>query len=68
MEVQVEVTPQIFSDKVGALEDLNRKLVNAVERIVGLRVAVRLVMPHTIARSEGKAKRVIDRRTWRSEP
>jgi len=27
-----------------------------------LRVAVRLVMPHTIARSEGKAKRVIDRR------
>jgi phenylacetate-CoA ligase len=62
MEVQVEVTPQIFSDKVGALEDLNRKLVNAIERIVGLRVAVRLVMPHTIARSEGKAKRVVDRR------
>jgi phenylacetate-CoA ligase len=62
MEVQVEVTPEIFGDTVGALEELNQKLVYAIERTVGLRVAVRLVMPHTIARSEGKAKRVIDRR------
>jgi phenylacetate-CoA ligase len=62
MEVQVEVTPEIFGDTVGALEEMNQKLVYAIERTVGLRVAVRLVMPHTIARSEGKAKRVIDRR------
>lgn len=62
IEVQVEVTPEMFSDKIGALEELNRKLVHALDRTLGLRVHVRLVKPHTIARSEGKAKRVIDRR------
>jgi phenylacetate-CoA ligase len=62
MEVQVEVTPDVFSDKIGALEELNRRLVHALDRTLGLRVHVRLVKPHTIARSEGKAKRVIDRR------
>ena len=63
MEVQVEVTPEVFSDKIGALERLNNNLVYAMEQTLGLRVEVRLVAPHTIQRSEGKAKRVIDRRT-----
>ena len=62
MEVQVEVTPQMFSDKIGALEALNEKLVDALEHVLGIRVKVTLVEPHTIQRSEGKAKRVIDRR------
>jgi phenylacetate-CoA ligase len=62
MEVQVEVTPDVFSDKVGALEELHRKLAHALDGALGLRVHVRLVQPHTVARSEGKAKRVIDRR------
>jgi phenylacetate-CoA ligase len=62
MEVHVEVTPEVFSDKIGALEELNRKLVQSIERTIGLRVHVRLVAPQTIARSEGKAKRLIDRR------
>ncbi len=63
LEVQVEVTPQIFSDKIGALEALNQKLLAALERVAGLRVEVTLVEPNTIQRSEGKAKRVIDRRS-----
>jgi phenylacetate-CoA ligase len=63
MEVLIEVTPEVFSDKVGALESLSKSLINAIERTVGLRVAVRLVKPHTLERSEGKAKRVIDRRS-----
>ncbi|MFN7998247.1 MAG: phenylacetate--CoA ligase [Bryobacteraceae bacterium] len=62
MEVQVEVTPQTFSDRIGALEELNDRIAEAVERALGLRVAVSLVEPHTIRRSEGKAVRVIDRR------
>jgi phenylacetate-CoA ligase len=62
MEVQVEVTAEVFSDKIGALEALHDKLVYALDQILGLRVSVRLVVPHTIQRSEGKAKRVIDRR------
>ncbi len=62
MEVQVEVTPEFFGDTVGALENLQEKIAYAIEQTLGLRVAVRLVEPHTIQRSEGKAKRVIDQR------
>jgi phenylacetate-CoA ligase len=63
MEVQVEVTPQTFSDKIGALEQLHERLVEALDHVLGLRVQVTLVEPHSIQRSEGKAKRVIDRRS-----
>jgi phenylacetate-CoA ligase len=62
MEVQIEVTPEVFSDRIGALEQLHDKLLASIDRVVGLRVQVSLVAPHTIARSEGKARRVIDRR------
>jgi phenylacetate-CoA ligase len=62
MEVQVEVTPGVFSDRVGALERLHEALATALDRTLGIRVQVRLVAPQTIARSEGKAKRVIDQR------
>lgn len=62
MEVQVEVTPEVFSDKVGALEALHGRLSHSVEHIIGCRANVRLVEPHTIGRSEGKAKRLIDKR------
>jgi phenylacetate-CoA ligase len=62
MEVQVEVTPETFSDKIGALEQLSSKIADVLEHILGLRVAVTLVEPHSIQRSEGKAHRVLDRR------
>jgi phenylacetate-CoA ligase len=62
MEVEVEVTPEVFSDKVRAMERLEQKLVKAIDQVLGIRVAVRLVEPHGIERSQGKAKRVIDKR------
>lgn len=62
VEVQVEVTAEAFSDEVKAMEGLRMKLSKAIEHTLGIRVAVRLVAPHTIQRSEGKAKRVIDKR------
>jgi phenylacetate-CoA ligase len=62
MEVQVEVTSEFFTDQVRALEGLHDRLAEALDRTLGLRVDVRLVGPHSIARSEGKAKRVVDRR------
>jgi phenylacetate-CoA ligase len=62
MEVQVEVTPEIFSDRVGALQALHKRLESAMQHVLQVRVAVTLVEPSTIQRSEGKAKRVIDRR------
>ncbi len=62
LEVQVEVTAELFSDTVGGLEKLQAKLSRSVESVTGLRAEVRLVAPHTLQRSEGKAKRVIDKR------
>ena len=62
MEVEVEVTPQMFEDKIGALQELNQRLQAALDHVLGIRVRVALVEAHTIERSEGKAKRVIDRR------
>jgi phenylacetate-CoA ligase len=62
MEVQVEVTPELFTDTVSGLEALQRKLAQAIERVLQVRVRITLVEPRTIQRSEGKAKRVIDRR------
>ena len=62
LEVQVEVTNEAFSDTVGALEQLQKRLAHSIESITGLRPAVKLVAPRTLQRSEGKAKRVMDKR------
>ena len=64
MEIQVEVTPEFFSDRIKELEDLQAKLGHAVENTLGIRAKVSLVEPHTIARSEGKARRVRDEREF----
>ncbi len=62
MEVQVEVTPEVFSDTIGAMEQLQAKISHSVAATIGIRPEVKLVAPKTIKRSEGKAKRVIDKR------
>jgi phenylacetate-CoA ligase len=62
MEVQVEVTPDVFSDKIGAMEALQAKLEHAIDNTTGIHAKVSLVQPHTIERSMGKAKRVVDKR------
>jgi len=63
MEVQVEVTPHMFNDKIGALQGLQGRIQAALDHVLGIRVRVALVEAHSLARSEGKAKRVTDRRT-----
>ena len=60
MEVKVEVTPEVFSDEIRKLEALQHQLESSIENILGLRVKVTLVQPRSLARSEGKAKRVTD--------
>jgi len=62
MEVKVEVTPEVFSDQIRALESLHQKLAQSIEHTLGIRVQVTLVEPRTLQRSEGKAKRVLDQR------
>ena len=62
LEVQVEVTPEVFGDTVGALEKLQSRLSHAIDSVTGLRAEIRLVAPRTLQRSEGKARRVTDKR------
>jgi len=61
-EVQVEVTAEMFSDRIGVLEELQEKLTRRIGQAVGVHLDVRLVEPRTLTRSEGKARRVIDQR------
>jgi len=63
IEVRVEVTQEMFGDRISELEALQARLMQAIDHITGLRVPVRLVEPNSIARSEGKAKRLIDKRS-----
>lgn len=67
IEVQVEVTGDLLGDRISQLESVRRRLASAIEHTIGLRVPVHLVEPNTIARSEGKAKRVVDLRDQSEE-
>jgi len=62
LEIQVEVEERFFSDEIKELENLTKKIAGVLQSALGLSVKVTLVEPKTIARSEGKAKRVIDKR------
>ncbi|HIJ59147.1 MAG TPA: phenylacetate--CoA ligase [Nitrospirae bacterium] len=63
IEVQVEVSQKMLSDEVKKLEEIRKKIEQSIENAIGLRVKVTLVEPKSIPRSEGKAKRVIDKRS-----
>jgi phenylacetate-CoA ligase len=52
----------MFNDKIGALQGLHDRLQGALDNVLGIRVGVALVEARSLAPSEGKAKRVIDRR------
>lgn len=62
LEIWVEVSEKMFSDEVRRLEQLERKLRQEIQSILGISAKIKLVEPKTIPRSEGKAKRVIDKR------
>ncbi len=62
MEVQVEVSEDIFSDEVRKLEGLQKRIAKELESNLLISVKVRLVEPRSIPRSEGKAVRVKDNR------
>jgi len=62
LEVRIEISEDIFSDEMKELERLEQRVLSEIESVLGLSVRVKLVEPKAIARSEGKAKRVVDRR------
>ena len=62
LTVKVEMTPQIFTDNMGAIDERRKELVEGIKNILGIRAKVLLVAPKSIERSNGKAIRVIDKR------
>ena len=62
LDVLIEMTPENFSDNLGKITAQEKSLVAELKAMLGIYANVHLVAPKTIARSEGKAVRVIDRR------
>ena len=62
LEVQVEMTDEMFSDTVSHIEQVRKTITDRIKSVVGIATNVKLVAPKSIPRSEGKAKRVIDNR------
>lgn len=62
LEVRVELTAEMFSDTIRAIEGRERELRDKIKNILGIAVKVTLVAPKSITRSEGKAVRIVDNR------
>ena len=62
LDVLIEMTPENFSDNLGKITAQEKSLVAELKAMLGIYANVHLVAPKTIARSEGKAVRVIDKR------
>ena len=58
----VEMNPENFSDTVSGITAQEKSLANAMKIMLGINPSVHLVAPKSIARSEGKAVRVVDKR------
>lgn len=62
LDVVVELPAEQFSDKVSDIQNKEKNLESAMRTMLGIGPKVHLVPPHSIERSEGKAKRIIDKR------
>ena len=62
LDVQVEMTPELFTDNLGEISARQKELVDGLKSMLGIKAKVTLVAPKSITRSEGKAVRVIDKR------
>ncbi len=63
LEVEVEMAESLFSDEVRVVMELERNIEHELKLALGIQAKVKLVNPKSIERSEGKAKRIIDRRS-----
>ena len=66
LEVQIEMSEEMFTDKVSEIESLRNTIAERIKSIVGIAAKVTLVPPKSLPRSEGKAKRIIDNRNLRN--
>ena len=65
LEVCVEMGEELLADEIRKLQALESGLRKSIKEFLGVTARVRLLQPHSIARSEGKAQRIIDRRPKR---
>lgn len=62
VKVQIELTPELYSDNLDVMAKQKERFSRAIARVLNIRVAVTLLPPNSLPRSEGKAKRVVDNR------
>ncbi len=62
LDVNVEMSNEIFADDIKTIQSIEKKIVDKLRSVLGIGAKVHLVNPKSIERSEGKAKRVIDKR------
>ncbi|MFO7728722.1 MAG: phenylacetate--CoA ligase, partial [Desulfonatronovibrio sp.] len=62
LEVQVEVDEKLFSDEIKHLQNMEKKIMAHIKEFLGVTAKITMVEPRTIARSEGKAQRIFDKR------
>ncbi len=62
LTVQVEVSERLFSDQIKQLQHLQNKIATGIRETLGISARVKLAEPRSMARSEGKASRLIDKR------
>ena len=62
LEIQVEMSEALFSDEVKTIENFKNKLAQDMASAISVSAKITLVSPHSIERSEGKAKRITDKR------
>ncbi|MDR2119806.1 MAG: phenylacetate--CoA ligase [Tannerella sp.] len=63
-EIQVEVKEDFYSDEMSRILDLKKHITHRLQSVLGISPDVKLVEPRSIERSQGKAKRVIDKRKF----
>lgn len=62
IEVMIEVNERIFSDELKVMNQLAARIKQRMQSVLGISAKITLVEPKTLARSEGKAVRVVDKR------
>ena len=62
LDINVEMSEALFSDEIRSIEKVEKDIVTQLRSMLGIGAKVHLVNPKTIARSEGKAQRIIDNR------
>ena len=64
LEVQVEVSEEFYSDEINKMIYLKQKVGHRLQNVLGITPDIKLVEPRSLERSQGKAKRVIDKRKF----